>query len=75
MVQLIYYVGVVRSSSLPFFSYHLFPRIVVEMPKKKPKIGGAVLNADFSYFFYVAQSDPSFDLFIIITLYISILIY
>ncbi len=45
------------------------------MPKKKPKIGGAVLNADFSYFFYVAQSDPSFDLFIIITLYISILIY
>jgi hypothetical protein len=74
VVQLIYYVGVVRSSSLPFFSYHLFPRIV-EMPKKKPKIGGAVLNADFSYFFYVAQSDPSFDLFIIITLYISILIY
>ena len=26
VVQLIYYVGVVRSSSLPFFSYHLFPR-------------------------------------------------
>ena len=49
--------------------------LVVEMPKKKPKIGGAVLNADFSYFFYVAQSDPSFDLFIIITLYIIILIY
>ena len=53
----------------------IFFLVLVEMPKKKPKIGGAVLNADFSYFFYVAQSDPSFDLFIIITLYISILIY